>query len=147
MERIVVGVDGSEGSRLAVDWAAREAEHWGATLVALHSWSMPVMAAPTGLAPMPVLPEVGEMAQVARQVLDGALEEVRATHPALSIEEQVVEGPAGEALLRASETADLLVVGTRGHSVVVGILLGSVSQHVSHHAACPVVLVPHPKHA
>src|SRR5512144_1575029 len=99
MKRIVVGVDGSEGARLALAWAAQEAERWDATLVALHAWSLPVMAAPTGLAPMPVLPEFDELSRAARQVLDAELEEVRAEHPRLRIEEQVVEGPAGEALL------------------------------------------------
>ena len=78
-------------------------------------------------------------------VLDEALGEVRAAHPDVSIDAQVVEGPAGEVLLEASEGADLVVVGTRGHGTVVGILLGSVSQHLCHHAGCPVVLVPRPK--
>jgi nucleotide-binding universal stress UspA family protein len=145
MKRIVVGVDGSEGAHLALAWAAEEAERWGATLVAVHAWSMPVIAAPTGLAPMPVLPELDELAQAAKLVLDEALGEVRAAHPNLDIDPQVVEGPAGEALLEASEGADLVVVGTRGHGTVVGILLGSVSQHLCHHARGPVVLVPHPK--
>jgi len=145
MERIVVGVDGSPGARRAVAWAAREAEHWGATLIAIHAWSVPVMAAPTGLAPMPIVPDVEDLAGPARAVLDDALAEVRTTHPGVTIEPRVVEGAAADVLLHAAEGADLLVVGSQGHGAVIGMLLGSVSQHLSHHATCPLVLVPAPK--
>ena len=81
MERIVVGVDGSPGAHKAVGWAAREAERWGATLVAVHAWAMPVMAAPTGLAPMPIVPELEDLSGPAGAVLDDAMAEVRAAHP------------------------------------------------------------------
>jgi nucleotide-binding universal stress UspA family protein len=62
-----------------------------------------------------------------------------------TVERLVVEGPPGEVLLSASEGADLLVVGSRGHGTIVGILLGSVSQHCAHHAHCPVVIIPNPE--
>ena len=54
---------------------------------------------------------------------------------------EVAEGPAARALIGASRTSDLLVVGTRGHGGFAGMLLGSVSQHLVAHAACTVVVV------
>ena len=59
----------------------------------------------------------------------------------------MVEGPAASMLVEASEGADLLVVGSRGHGGFHGLLLGSVSQQCAHHARCPVVIVPSPERA
>jgi nucleotide-binding universal stress UspA family protein len=60
----------------------------------------------------------------------------------VSIERQVIEGPAGEVLVGAAAEGDLLVVGSRGHGGFASLLLGSVSQHCARHASCPVVIVP-----
>ena len=60
------------------------------------------------------------------------------------IEARPIEGPAASVLVDVAKGADLLVLGTRGHGGFSGLLLGSVSQQVSHHAPCPLVLVPHP---
>jgi nucleotide-binding universal stress UspA family protein len=54
---------------------------------------------------------------------------------------QVIEGPPARVLIDASQNADLLVVGSRGHGAFAGMLIGSVSQHCVHHASCPVVVV------
>jgi nucleotide-binding universal stress UspA family protein len=58
---------------------------------------------------------------------------------------RVERGMAAEHLIKASKTADEVVVGTRGHGGFVGLLLGSVAQQVATHAECPVVIVPHKK--
>lgn len=143
MKRIVVGVDGSEGARRALAWAVDEAERWDATLVVVNAWSMPVMAAPTGLAPMPVLPESGELEGSAGALLDEVVRAAVGDRP-VRVERAVVEGSAAQVLLDAAAGADLLVVGSRGHGGFLGLLLGSVSQHCTHHAACPIVVVPPP---
>jgi nucleotide-binding universal stress UspA family protein len=59
----------------------------------------------------------------------------------VKIEQRVVEGTAGAALVDESRNADLLVVGSRGHGGFAQLLLGSVSQQCAQHAACPVVIV------
>ena len=62
----------------------------------------------------------------------------------MKLSTELVRGHAGNALVGASQDADLLVVGSRGHSAVAEMLLGSVSHHCVQHAACPVVVV-HPR--
>jgi nucleotide-binding universal stress UspA family protein len=143
MQRIVVGVDGSEGGRRALEWAVREAERWGATLVAAHAWSLPMLAIPTGMAPMPTMPETDELSQAAEQVLTDALADALSGHQGVTVERVVVEGPAATLLLDLAKEADLVVVGSRGHGGFLGLLLGSVSQHVVHHSPAAVVVVPH----
>jgi nucleotide-binding universal stress UspA family protein len=54
----------------------------------------------------------------------------------------VKQGSASQALLKAAEDADLLVVGRRGHGGFIGLLIGSTAEQVAHHAPCPVVVVP-----
>jgi nucleotide-binding universal stress UspA family protein len=73
--------------------------------------------------------------------LDDALSEAFSGEPPVEIERRLVEGHAGEALKRESASADLVVVGSRGRSALAAALLGSVSEHVVGHAACPVVVV------
>ena len=65
----------------------------------------------------------------------------------VDIERRVVVGAPGAVLVAESREADLLVVGSRGHGGFAGLLLGSVSQQCAHHAACPVVIVPHTRAA
>ena len=64
------------------------------------------------------------------------------TPSTVSIDPVVTEGSAAQALVDASEGADLLVVGARGHGGFLGLVLGSVANQVLHHATCPVVIVP-----
>lgn len=145
MNRIVVGVDGSAGSQAALAWAVDEARLHGATLVAVNAWEAPIVYG-SGFAPVPALPPDGAYEDAARSLLDSALEQVVGSDEAINIERHVVEGPAGEVLLSAAHDADLLVLGSRGHGTLMGMLLGSVSQHCAHHAPCPVVIVPNPEH-
>ncbi|MEU8330909.1 universal stress protein [Micromonospora sp. NPDC048839] len=137
---VLVGVDGSESSRLATGYGADEAARREVPLVLVH-----VGPAAGDRA----VPEEIEEAQAADQaeavrLLADASAAVRAEHPDLVVREHPVRaaGPA-QGLIEASGTASLLVVGTRGRAGFAGLLLGSVSQAVIQHAHCPV-LVAHP---
>jgi nucleotide-binding universal stress UspA family protein len=115
-----------------------EARVHGASVVAVHAWHYPYVG---GLPSTPVVIDFERIAADAHQVLDAAIDEVDAG--GVSIEPELVQGGAAQALLDAAKDADLLVVGSRGLGGFGGLLLGSVSQQVSHHARCPVVIVPH----
>jgi nucleotide-binding universal stress UspA family protein len=91
------------------------------------------------------MPETDELAKAAEEELDRVLDEALVGHEGVRVEKAVVEGPAAPLLLDLAKDADLLVVGSRGHGGFVGLLLGSVSQHVVHHSPCTVVVVPPPR--
>jgi nucleotide-binding universal stress UspA family protein len=138
-KRIVVGVDGSAESAAALEWAVDEARRRGATVEVVHSWHLP-----TYDATLPITLEPGPFEEGARLTLDRALDDVTPADGAPKIESRLLCGPAGPELVDAAKGADLLVVGSRGHGGFVGMLLGSVSQYVLHHAPCPVVVIHQP---
>lgn len=138
MERIVVGVDGSDASVAALRWAIAEARLRGAEVDALHAWSYPVYGYTAGVMPAPIINRE-ELADGARLTLDQVCDSVDAGD--VVVHRVVEEGPAAALLLDAAEGATLLVVGSRGHGGFTGLLLGSVSQHLAHHAPCPFVIV------
>jgi nucleotide-binding universal stress UspA family protein len=151
MGSIVVGVDGSPCSAVAVRFALKEARLRGDSLVALHAWMLPLSEMPgppfvelTPLAGPPLDDVIEALEERARgtlqAVLDGLGDDVRG----VDVRPLVVEGNPAEMLLEASEVASLLVVGSRGHGKLHGLLLGSVSQRCAHHATCPVAIVPCP---
>ncbi len=139
---IVVGVDGSDSSRKALEWAYDEAAHHGAPLVVVTTWQPPTLPMSPSYANLS-LEEYGD--QPRREALD-LLERFTAAlvpkDPAVDVRTSVEEGknPA-KVLIERSKEADLVVVGSRGHDGFVGMLLGSVSQHLVAHAECPVVVV------
>ena len=137
---VVVGVDGSEGSRRALRWAAAEAVVRGDALALVHVWEPPQAYAPLGLGAYPVDPE--PIREAASELLEGLVAQARELAPGLEIRGELLEGAPAEALLEAARTADLLVVGSRGLGGFRSLLLGAVSQQVTHHAPCPVVIVP-----
>lgn len=134
--RIVVGVDGSEPSRRALRWAAEEARRREGDLEIVHAWQH---LTPSLLEL--VIPGVDRAASEAhgQAVLEAAAEALGESD--LRFERILVEGGAGATLVESSEGADLVVVGTRGRGGFTGLLLGSVSGHVLHHAHCPVAVV------
>jgi nucleotide-binding universal stress UspA family protein len=142
IKRIVVGVDGSNTSRAALEWAYDEAAHHGASLTVVNAWHPPTlpMAPPYGQLP----PEDYESQprNEALALLEEFTSQLVPKTPAVDVRTSVVEGknPA-EVLIQRSDEADLLVIGSRGHGGFVGMLLGSVSQHLVAHANCPVVVV------
>ena len=141
---VVVGVDGSEGSHRALRWAAAEATARDDALELVHAWERPQAYAPLGLGAYPIDPE--PIQQAAKELLDDLVAKARALAPEIEVRGSLVEGAPVPALLEAARTADLLVVGSRGHGGFASLLLGSVSQQVVHHAPCPVVIVPEEAH-
>lgn len=137
---VVVGVDGSEGSKTALRWAANYARRGGARLLAVGAWQYPAMYYGYTVA----IPEADLAAETERTVRT-TISDVLGGEPDVAIEVRIAQGPAAEVLLDAASGADLLVVGSRGHGAFTGMLLGSVSNHVVHQASCPVVVVRTPK--
>ena len=143
---IVVGVDGSDASQEALRWAAEEARLRGAPVVAIHAWSF-IPAEPIGDPGMLAIPagdlagQLGAESDAARLALEAAVSAALGAEPAVEVEQKLVEGDAGDALVAESQSADLVVVGSHGRSGLKAALLGSVSRHVASHAACPVVVV------
>lgn len=137
MPRIVVGVDGSPASVRALQQAVELAAALGAEVDAVHTWLVSYGA--TELSMMPAVPST-ELQAAAEQTLAEAVATVDAK--GVTVNRIVTEGDAASTLLEAAEGADMLVVGSRGHGGFVGLLLGSVSHKVIHHAPCPVLVVP-----
>jgi nucleotide-binding universal stress UspA family protein len=136
---IVVGVDGSTGSRHALQWAIDEARVRGAKVTVVHTWFVP---AAVGLPYAPLPPSDWDFVANAQSLVQACIDDVDAN--GVSIEQLVVCGPAALMLMEAAKEADLLVVGSRGRGGFAGLLLGSVSQQVVQHATTPVAVVPMP---
>ena len=134
---IVVGVDGSPGSLAALRWAIREASARGATVHAVTAWEVPTEST------------VGDMATVgdfhpliaAERILVAALADAGAADSHVTVTTAPVQRHPAEVLMQHAERAELLVVGSRGHGRMFGVLLGSVRQYLAAHAACQVVVI------
>jgi len=142
MAVIVVGVDHSEGAKAALRFALEEATLRQATLRVVHAWQYAYIGATGFEGSYPGLGgDIKELRAAAERDLDATLQEAIPETGTIEIERRVVEDRPAAALVEESRGADMLVVGSRGHGGFAGLLLGSVSQQVAHHAACPVVIV------
>lgn len=135
--RIVVGVDGSAPSDAALAWAVAEAAVRRAEVVAVHALAVRPVVAP--------LPRDGEAGPgrfeaAGRHLLGEALARLPG-HEQVPTRTRVVDGPPVAALVAESAAADLLVLGTRGHGGLPGLLLGSTGYGCLHLCRCPVVLL------
>jgi nucleotide-binding universal stress UspA family protein len=141
-ETVIVGVDGSDSSTAALDWAARYAEATGDELIAILAWHYPSAAGgpPVGVAPEAVTSEVERSRY---DILDKAIEASCAGRPSVRVQRKVVYGHAAQALIDESKDAGLLVVGSKGYGGFRGMMLGSISMHCVTYAACPVTVVKH----
>ncbi|MCI3241812.1 universal stress protein [Streptomyces spinosisporus] len=132
---VVAAVDGSAESFAAAEWAAREAVRRDRPLRLFHAWNWHPRQGDGELA-------TAAQRHLARRFLREAENRVRRACPdARLVPDQLVEGPATAALLKAADEADLLVLGSRGLSGFTGFLVGSVALGVVARAARPVVLV------
>jgi nucleotide-binding universal stress UspA family protein len=139
---IIVGVDGSDNSRRALGWAMREAVQHHLPLAVMTVYPDPVRPV-TGIY-WGVHPENSfkpELAQKALQEFaDNVASEIGGPVPEITV--NVARGEVAEELIKASRDADMLVIGSRGNGGFTRLLLGSVSSQVTHHATCPVMVIP-----
>ena len=133
---VVVGVDGSTGSRDAVRWAAEYARLTGAKLRAVSSWRWPnyITRIPPGI----------DLEADTRRTLEEVVAEVRADFPEVPVGERVIEGPGGPALLSQAADASLLVVGDRQPPLYPVMLHDSVADYCVQYVPYPVVVVRTP---
>jgi nucleotide-binding universal stress UspA family protein len=134
---VVVGFDGSSSGAQAARWAAAEANARGRELVFVHALMPPVTTGGLGVGLPPSLDVIEAMEQQAREELDVAAAESGAARARA----EVLIGAPSSVLLAASESADLVVVGSRGRGGFTGLLLGSVGTQVAAHAECPTIVV------
>lgn len=132
---VIVGIDGSEQSRLAVTWAADEAERRDSVLRIVYAGTDDPVAVPAWYSSAPAIMSAGQA------IVDDAFALVTTGHPSVILETDMPDSPPARELIRASGTADLVVVGARGQGGFKELLLGSVTQRTVHGAICPVVVV------
>jgi nucleotide-binding universal stress UspA family protein len=130
---IVVGVDGSDESVKATKWAADQARATGGTLELLIVWARPMSYG------LPLVVGGYNPEHEAQAVVEKTASGIDL--PADRLRTHVVNAAPALALVERSKSADLLVVGSRGHGGFAELLLGSVSDHCVHHASCTVVVV------
>ncbi|WP_020524802.1 universal stress protein [Catelliglobosispora koreensis] len=130
---LVAGVDGSAGGRRALQWAAAEAQRRGIALHAVIAWRWDTAPGSDTIG--------GNEADEAARVLSVELASV-ASNSGAAIERYVLEGRPSDVLIKAAGAADLLVLGSHGHSHRLQQVLGSVTEDCIRGAACPVVVIP-----
>lgn len=140
-DRVVVGVDGSPLSDAALGFAFEEASLRGLGLTAVHASSEPAVAD----AALPLVYDIGDLRDGAARLLSESLAGWREKYPDVDVLSQIVHGRPARVLVEAAAGAALLVVGSRGRGGFTGLLLGSVSSAVLHHAAAPVAIVHRPR--
>jgi nucleotide-binding universal stress UspA family protein len=135
-----VGVDGSEHAERALDWAIRQARLTSARVRLVTAWHVPsLLYGAVAYVPSVEAPIDDTFRETAEQIAAAASE--RARDAGVEVEAVVGQGQPADLLIEAAEHAALLVVGSRGHGGFVGLLLGSVSAQLAHHAPCPLVIV------
>ena len=142
---ILVGVDGSSASTVAVDWAARDATMRKVPLTLVNVLDLPMATTVRGF-PMPMPPEYMQWQQdEGRKVLNDTLKTVedrtRQIGP-LDISSELMIGPPVPTLVELSKDAAMVVVGSHGRGALARRLFGSVSTGLVHHAHCPVAVIP-----
>lgn len=140
--RLIVGVDGSEAGQHALNWAVAEAGRrreagQQTSIQAIAAWQFePVNE------PVDALVRLPDPRVECDRILSHAIAVARAAHPYITIAGEVVEGPAADILVRAADDADLLVLGSHGHSHLYHAGLGPVAEACVRNATRPVVVIP-----
>jgi nucleotide-binding universal stress UspA family protein len=141
MESIVVGVDGSECARAALEFAVREAALRKGHLRIVCAWGIPPAIYGGGFAPTLDQSELDSFRVGADKVVQESVAAANELEPTIECEGKVGQGQPAEVLLEEAGDADLVVVGNRGHGGFASLMLGSVSHQVVQHAPCPVTVV------
>ncbi|MEU7872089.1 universal stress protein [Dactylosporangium sp. NPDC049140] len=137
--RVVVGVDGSGDADHALHFAFEQASYRGVGLTAVLAYLWPASTGPADLLPLPY--DTGALREEERRALAESTSGWAEKYPNVDFRLAVVSGRSAPVLTERSAGAELIVVGSRGRGGFAGLLLGSVSQTVIHHAACPVAVV------
>lgn len=139
---VVVGVDGSELSEIAIGFAFQMASEMSEDLVAIHAWTQPARLEPGVMLPLVYDPAL--VNEEERVVMAESMAGWSEKFPDVGVEHRVVRDHPVHVLVEAADNARLLVVGSRGRGTLRSLLLGSVSHGVLHHATGPVAVVhPH----
>lgn len=138
VSRVVVGVDGSPNSLAAVAQASHFASSRGMTLQVLHAFAPDLPMLGFG-----ALSDRSLVTEHGNQLLDSAAARVHSMHPDLQVVKALQDGYASEALVAASRTAALVVVGATGHGIISQASMGPTAMQVVTHARCPVLVVGH----
>ncbi|MGH8965737.1 MAG: universal stress protein [Actinomycetes bacterium] len=139
---IVCGIDGSAAGQRALEWATDEAIRRDCTLRVVTVWAW------DGVEAMGVTSSPAAAHSHAKQIQDVAVARVLAdTENPPEVEQVLLRGTPSEALCTSAMDAELMVLGSHGHGAVHDKLVGSTSQRAIHHASCPVVILPDPRHA
>ncbi|HUW77382.1 MAG TPA: universal stress protein [Candidatus Nanopelagicaceae bacterium] len=133
---IIVGVDGSETSMIALRWAAKLAPTLGGNIVAVIAWDYPARPGWEG-----EIPDWWRPDEDAIKILDETLDSVFGKNRPVGLVTSVQQGRPTPILIEASKDADMLIIGSRGLGGFAGMLLGSVSSSCAEHAHCPVLVV------
>lgn len=131
---IVVGVDDAPQAQQALEYAFARAAEREAEITAVHTWWMDTLVAP------PLMAAWEDVDRAEGQLLRDTLAPWQERYPDVTVRWVLVQGHPATSLVRASESAELLVVGSRGRGGFASLLLGSVSRSVLHRASCPVVV-------
>jgi nucleotide-binding universal stress UspA family protein len=133
---IVVGFDLSAHAEITMAYAMEQARVRGASVKAVHAWQLPIS---------PAMVEYADLTQAALEAESHAASQAlvpwRERYPGVPLEEVLVPGHPVPAIVEAAESADLVVVGSRGHGGLLATVLGSVGQGVLHGVSCPVAVV------
>jgi len=135
----LVGVDGSEASGVALEFAVEEARLRGSSLRVICVWESPSLSQQEALTAAGLFDVLREAAE---SVVAEAVERAKELAPDISCEGKALNGWPPGVLVEEAKGAELVVVGRRGQGALASLLLGSVSRHVADHAPCPVVIVP-----
>ena len=139
VERIVVGIDGTEAPSSALRRSVEEAQTWGARLTAISA--VPIAVGPAVMAWTPTGIDHSALLAQVREGMDKAIAEAVGDR-GINVARHALDGSPASLLIEFSTAVDLVVVGTRGRGGLAGVLMGSTAQTVLGHSACPVMVVP-----